>query len=78
MHLGALAEPQIMLRRSEAEAYLNLGDIQAARRAAAHIPGLILRLKNEEIAWMKVIIGLVILKSWLPSTMPLEIIPELS
>ena len=44
----ALAEPTITLRRSEARAYLNLGNIPAARSAAGHIPALIRRMKKEE------------------------------
>jgi CHAT domain-containing protein len=44
---GSSAEALITLRQSEARAHLNLGNIAAAGAAAAHIPGLIQRLKAE-------------------------------
>lgn len=47
-HLGTLAEPIITLRRTEARACLNLGNLAAAQKAIAEIPGLIRRAKTED------------------------------
>ena len=47
LHEGSSAESLITLRRSEARAYLNLGNLASARSAAAQIPSLIRRLKAE-------------------------------
>ncbi|HRI58325.1 MAG TPA: CHAT domain-containing protein [Saprospiraceae bacterium] len=47
LHEGSSSESLITLRRSEARAYLNLGNITSARNAAAQIPPLIRRLKAE-------------------------------